>query len=64
MGKKIGLSMYPRNFWKFHVVVVQNNGKEMYKKRVPCKVDFLFRNCIADIKEKCSVSPRVFLIEK
>ena len=21
-------------FWKFHVVVVQNNGKEMYKKGV------------------------------
>ena len=25
-------------FWKFHVVVVQNNGKEMYKKA--CKVVF------------------------
>ena len=23
-----------RSFWKFHVVVVQNNGKEMYKKSV------------------------------
>ena len=23
-----------RSFWKFHVVVVQNNGKEMYKKNV------------------------------
>ena len=23
-----------RGFWKFHVVVVQNNGKEMYKKSV------------------------------
>jgi len=22
------------SFWKFHVVVVQNNSKEMYKKRV------------------------------
>ena len=22
------------SFWKFHVVVVQNNGKEMYKKSV------------------------------
>ena len=25
-------------FWKFHVVVVQNNGKKMYKKA--CKVVF------------------------
>ena len=23
-----------RSFWKFHVVVVQNNVKEMYKKNV------------------------------
>ena len=23
-----------RSFWKFHVVVVRNNGKEMYKKSV------------------------------
>ena len=23
-----------RSFWKFHVVVVQNNGREMYKKSV------------------------------
>ena len=23
-----------RSFWKFHFVVVQNNGKEMYKKSV------------------------------
>ena len=23
-----------RSLWKFHVVVVQNNGKEMYKKSV------------------------------
>ena len=22
------------SFWKFHVVVVQNNGKEIYKKSV------------------------------
>ena len=25
-------NVYLRSFWKFHVVVVQNNGKEMYKK--------------------------------
>ena len=31
-----------RSFWKFHVVVVQNNGKEMYKKVCcTCKVAFL-----------------------
>ena len=33
-------------FWKFHVVVVQNNGKEMYKKSVLhvlfCSLDLLF----------------------
>ena len=30
-----------RNFWKFHVVVVQSNGKEMYKKVCcTCKVAF------------------------
>ena len=23
-----------RSFWKFHIVVMQNNGKEMYKKSV------------------------------
>ena len=28
-----------KKFWKFHVVVVQNNGKEMYKKVCcTCKV--------------------------
>ena len=26
--------MFLPSFWKFHVVVVQNNGKEMYKKSV------------------------------
>ena len=26
-------------FWKFHVVVAQNNGKEMYQKKA-CKVVF------------------------
>ena len=31
-----------RSFWKFHVVVVQNNGKETYKKVCcTCKVAFL-----------------------
>ena len=31
-----------RSFWKFHVVVVQNNGKEKYKKvYCTCKVAFL-----------------------
>ena len=31
-----------RSFWKFHVVVGQNNGKEMYKKVCfTCKVAFL-----------------------
>ena len=32
-----------RSFWKFHVAVVQNNGKEMRTKKVccTCKVSFL-----------------------
>ena len=31
-----------RSFWKLYVVVVQNNGKEMYKKVCcTCKVAFL-----------------------
>ena len=25
-----------RSFWKFHVVVMQNNGKEMYTKKCVC----------------------------
>ena len=32
-----------RSFWKFHIVVVQNNGKEMYKKICyTCKILFAF----------------------
>ena len=27
-------NVWLRSFWKFHVVVVQNNGKKMYKKSV------------------------------
>ena len=27
-------NVQPGSFWKSHVVVVQNNGKEMYKKSV------------------------------
>ena len=26
--------LHKKSFWKFHVAVVQNNGKEMYKKSV------------------------------
>ena len=36
--KKVNENTYDisciKSFWKFHVVVVQNNGKEMYKKSV------------------------------
>ena len=31
-------------FWKFHVVVVQNSGKEMYKKRVLYEQSCYFAN--------------------
>ena len=33
-----------RHFWKFHVVVVQNNDKEMYKKSVLHVQSCLFAN--------------------
>ena len=33
-----------RSFWKFHVAVVQNNGKEMYKKSVLHVQSFFFAN--------------------
>ena len=34
--------LHKKSFWRFHVVVVQNNGKEMYKKVCcTCKVVFL-----------------------
>ena len=33
-----------RSFWKFHVVVVQNNGKEMYKKSVLLVKSCFFAN--------------------
>ena len=33
-----------RSFWNFYVVVVQNNGKEMYKKRVLYVQSFFFAN--------------------
>ena len=33
-----------KSFWKFHVVLVQNNGKEMYKKSVLHVQSCLFAN--------------------
>ena len=37
------IKLVTRSFWKFHVAVVQNNGKEMRTKKVccTCKVSFL-----------------------
>ena len=31
-----------RSFWKFHIVVVQNNGKGMYKKKFATPAKFAF----------------------
>ena len=31
-----------RSFWKFHVAVVQNNGKEMRTKKCAARAKFLF----------------------
>ena len=48
--KKVNKNMYDfssikrvtRSFWNFYVVVLQNNGKEKYKKKCfTCKVAFL-----------------------
>ena len=33
-----------RSFWKFHFVVVQNNAKEMYKKKCAARAKLLFAN--------------------
>ena len=30
-----------KSFWKFHVVVVQNNSKEMYKKKCAARAKLL-----------------------
>ena len=30
------------SFWKFHVIVAQNNGKEMYKKKSAARAKLLF----------------------
>ena len=39
--------------WKFHVVVVQNNGKEMYKKVCcTCKIVFLLIRPIVAVRVK------------
>ena len=38
-----------RNFWKFHVVVVENNGKEMYEKKCAARAKFLFSKLIRPI---------------
>ena len=31
-----------RSFWNFHAVVVQNNGKEVYKKKCAAREKLLF----------------------
>ena len=31
-----------RSFWKFNVVVVRNNGKEMYKKKCAPRAKLVF----------------------
>ena len=43
-----------RRFWTFHVVVVQNNGKEMYNKGCrTCKVAFLPIRPIVFHRSRC-----------
>ena len=38
------ISSIKKSFWKFYVVVVQNNGKEMYKKCVLHVQSWFFAN--------------------
>ena len=45
-----------RSFWKFHVVVMWNNGKEMYKKSVLVQSCFLLIRPIA-VFHRCSALP-------
>ena len=33
-GEHVRHFLHKKTFWKFHVLVMQNNGKEMYKKSV------------------------------
>ena len=64
-ASKVKMSKYvTRGFLEVSRCSRSKQRQRNVQKRVPCKVDFLFGNCIADIKEKCSVSSRVFLIEK
>ena len=64
-ASKVKMSKYvTRGFLEVSRCSRSKQRQRNVQKRVPCKVDFLFRNCIADIMENCSVSPRVFLIEK
>ena len=46
-----------RRFWKFHVVVVQNNGKEMYRKIVLHLQSCIFANytncCFFTVLRRC-----------
>ena len=37
-------NMKLRSFWKFHIVVMQNNAKEMYKKNLPHVQNCFFAN--------------------
>ena len=54
--KKVNENTYDisciKSFWKFHVVVVQNNGKEMYKTSV-----LHVRSCFFANKTCCCFSP-------
>ena len=40
--KMSGSEKKVKSFWKFHSVVVQNNGKEMYKKKCAARAKLLF----------------------
>ena len=63
-ASKVKMSKYvTRGFLEVSRCSRSKQRQRNVQKRVPCKVDFLFRNCIADIMENCSVSPRGFLIE-
>ena len=53
-----------RSFWKFHIVVVQNNGKEMNKKSVLHVQSCFFANWIHCYFHRSAALPSSFSITR
>ena len=53
--KRVNISSIKRvtgSFWKFHVVILPNSGKEMYKKSE--------QSCFLLIRKKCAARAKLF----